>query len=504
MRIALIGAGLSGLAAAARLAVAGHRVIVFERAASYGGAVGRWEHRGHVFDTGPGLLHLPAVYRDLFVKTGKRPLEECVELVQVDPAARHVLADGREVLLPGTGLGGVTAALDAVFGAGAGARWTAALTRARTAWEASRRPLLEDTLPADPGALARDLHPAPPIREGLLRRARRPSLAELAARELDGPVPGLARLLTHPAWEYGLDPRRAPAGAAVLAYVERTFGTWYVRGGLSALADAVRERCEERGVELRFGTGVAEIVVRDGRAAGVALADGSFEAADAVLTCAAPGTPGSVPGSTADARPSQRWASRVTVCAALRGPRPPGTPHRTVLHAADQAAEAEAAFGTLASFAGPGPDGRGIPAEDPTVTVLRPDDPALVPDAGHESVVLTAVVAAQGPVDWRAPGVADAFAERLLRRAGLHDRVVFRAVRTPADLADTTASPGGALPGPALAGAAGAWLRPPNRTPLPNVLALGHHAHPGGGLPHIGMSAAITADLASGGPGGSR
>jgi phytoene dehydrogenase-like protein len=180
-----------------------------------------------------------------------------------------------------------------------------------------------------------------------------------------------------------------------------------------------------------------------------------------------------------------------------------------VLHAADQAAEAEAAFGTLASFTDRGDggdggtDGRGLP-DDPTVTVLRPDDPALVPDPGHESAVLTAVVAPQGPVDWRAPGVADAFADRLLRRAGLDGRVVFRAVRTPADLADATASPGGALPGPALASPGTRWLRPPNRTALPNVLALGQHAHPGGGLPHTGMSAAIAADLATGGPGGSR
>jgi phytoene dehydrogenase-like protein len=82
--------------------------------------------------------------------------------------------------------------------------------------------------------------------------------------------------------------------------------------------------------------------------------------------------------------------------------------------------------------------------------------------------------------------------------------VVFRAVRTPADLADATASPGGALPGPALASPGTRWLRPPHRTALPNVLALGQHAHPGGGLPHTGMSAAIAADLATGGPGGSR
>ncbi|NBM21224.1 NAD(P)-binding protein, partial [Streptomyces sp. GC420] len=105
-RIAVIGAGTGAMAAAARLAVAGHRVVVYERGGTYGGALARLEREGFGFDTGPGLLHLPAVYRDLFLKTGREPLEDGVELVQVDPASAHVFADaGRtRVELPGDGV----------------------------------------------------------------------------------------------------------------------------------------------------------------------------------------------------------------------------------------------------------------------------------------------------------------------------------------------------------------------------------------------------------------
>lgn len=119
-RIAVIGAGMGAMATAARLAVAGHKVTVYERGATYGGAVGRYEREGFAFDTGPGLLHLPAVYRDLFVKTGKRSLEDCLDLVQADPALRHVLPGrGIDVTLPGASRGGVAAALDGAFGQGA-------------------------------------------------------------------------------------------------------------------------------------------------------------------------------------------------------------------------------------------------------------------------------------------------------------------------------------------------------------------------------------------------
>ena len=52
-RIAVIGAGMGSLATTARLAAAGHRVTVYERAATYGGGVGRFERAGFAFDTGP-------------------------------------------------------------------------------------------------------------------------------------------------------------------------------------------------------------------------------------------------------------------------------------------------------------------------------------------------------------------------------------------------------------------------------------------------------------------
>ncbi|MGW9284852.1 NAD(P)-binding protein, partial [Streptomyces diastaticus] len=75
-RIAVIGAGVGAMAAAARLAVAGHEVEVHERSDTYGGSLGQYRRDGFAFDTGPGLLTLPAVPRDLFLKTGRAALED--------------------------------------------------------------------------------------------------------------------------------------------------------------------------------------------------------------------------------------------------------------------------------------------------------------------------------------------------------------------------------------------------------------------------------------------
>ncbi|MCQ4081537.1 NAD(P)/FAD-dependent oxidoreductase [Streptomyces sp. RB6PN25] len=472
-RIAVVGAGMGSLATAARLAAQGHRVAVYERAATYGGGVGRFEREGFVFDTGPGLLHLPAVYRDLFVKTGKglakdeRTLEQCVELTQIDPAVRHLLPDGRDVSLPNASRAGVVAALDEAFGAGAGERWGEVMNRAREVWEVTRRPLLEDTLSDAASALARDPYPA--RRGGLLRRDA-PVLDRTARCELRDP--GLVALLGSHALAYGYDPRTAPASAAILAYVEQTFGAWYVRGGIRALADAVHRRCVAHGVEFHFGAEVTAVVEKDGRATGIELDGGIRAEADAVVDGTA-----RLDGDGAAEPPSA--LGRFTVLLALRGGRSAGTVHRTIVHGS------------------------------PTVTVLRPDDPALRPDDEHEAVTVTVAVPPQGPVDWAAPGYAEGFAERVVEAAqaavpGLAQRILWREVRTPLDTERETGVPGGAVPGPVLAGAGGALLRPGNRGVLEGLYRVGGCAHPGGGLPHSGMSGAIVADLIAGGPGGSR
>ncbi|RKN42291.1 phytoene desaturase family protein [Streptomyces hoynatensis] len=462
-RIVVVGAGMGAMAAAARLATAGHRVTVVERGEGPGGALGRFAREGFAFDTGPGLLYLPAVWRDLFVKTGREELAERVPLARVDPAAEHRFADGVAVRLPAA-LGGVRQALDQALGAGAGERWAGLLGRAGAVWEAVRRPLVEEPLTGPPPpALARDPYPARP--RGLLRRRPPGTLAEVAEAELRDPR--LSALLVATAQEYGCPPGALPPGAALFAYLEQSFGLWYPRGGMRALAEAVYARCRERRVEFRFGVRATGVLSREGRAAGVELAGGEAFEADSVVWGAPP------PGA-----PTPRGLSRFTLLLALRGPRPPGTAHRTLLHGAEAGA---------------------------AVRVLRPDDPTLVPGPGHEAVVVSAPAPAQGEVDWTAPGPVREWTQRLLAATeaaglGLRERLLWHEARTPADVAGDTGVPGGVVAPPALAGADGALLAAPNTGRLTGLYRVGALAHPGGGLAAVGMSGALAAGLIVEGP----
>ncbi|MGW2208978.1 phytoene desaturase family protein [Streptomyces sp. NPDC001781] len=488
-RIAVIGAGMGALAAAARLAVAGHRVTVYERTDTYGGAVRRFERDGFAFDTGPGLLPLPAVWRDLFLKTGKEPLEDLVELVQVDPSSRHLFADGTEVAVPNASRAGVVSALDEALGAGVGQRWGDFLVRAREAWDRTRRPLLEEPLWPNWQVLAeREPYPAVPHKR-LLRTRRATTLAEVADRELRDDR--LTALLTGHALAHGLEPRTTPASAAVLPYLEHAFGTWYVRGGIRELARAVYERCVRLRVEFVFGAEVTGITVKDGRAAGVELSDGTVAGADHVVADVDPALLGRLTDrpldGSGDVRPGGRGAARLTLLLALRGAREAGAAHRTVVHAPD--AETELDF-----LANPGCD----PFPVPTVTVLRPDDPALRPDAGHESAVVWATLPAGLEADaGHAEVLLDAAAKAV---PALRDRLLWHEIRTPDHNSAETGARHGAVPAPSLAAGDGGFLHPANSTRLPGLYRVGGWSHPGGGLPHAGMSGAMVAGLVVEGP----
>ncbi len=73
-------------------------------------------------------------------------------------------------------------------------------------------------------------------------------------------------------------------------------------------------------------------------------------------------------------------------------------------------------------------------------------------------------------------------------------------MRTPADVASDTGVAGGAVPVPALAGAGGRLLHPANGTRVGGLFTVGGWSHPGGGLPHAGMSGALVAGLIVEGP----
>ncbi len=92
-RVLVAGAGLGGLAAAARLARSGHAVEVWEKNEGPGGKLKELRRDGFSWGTGPSLLTMPDVLRELFADLGER-LEDHLELVPLEPSCRYFWIDG--------------------------------------------------------------------------------------------------------------------------------------------------------------------------------------------------------------------------------------------------------------------------------------------------------------------------------------------------------------------------------------------------------------------------
>ena len=75
----------------------------------------------------------------------------------------------------------------------------------------------------------------------------------------------------------------------------------------------------------------------------------------------------------------------------------------------------------------------------------------------------------------------------------MRERLDLLEFRTPLDLQNSTGAPGGSIYGTSSNGVMSAFLRAKNRSQVKGLFCVGGSAHPGGGLPLVGMSAELVA-----------
>ncbi len=272
MRMVVIGGGLGGLGAAARLAKLGHAVTLLERDDELGGAISVERAEGFAWDRGAHSTLLPAVLRDLFRKSG-RPLEKELDLEPVPVMRRHRFADDSEVDLPGGSRSRQVEAFEAL-GAGLGQAWADHVASYADVWDVLRRNYLE--VPWTPGALPREVAAVLDSREMLHKRLRKTFKDER-----------LRLVAGHRFVAEGHDLRNVPAWLGVHAYLEQRFGAWTIPGGFARLTEALAARLATRGVTVHTSTPATDLVVRGGRAVGVMTTTGTLDA-DAVVCAVDP------------------------------------------------------------------------------------------------------------------------------------------------------------------------------------------------------------------------
>ena len=285
-------------------------------------------------------------------------------------------------------------------------------------------------VPWDRDALPRELAARLGSREVLHKRLRRTFRDER-----------LRLVAGHPFAAEGHDLRNVPAWAGVTAYVEQRFGAWTVTGGMAALATALGNRLVTRRVTVETGTAAGDLVLRNGRVAAVRTPAGDV-AAD-VVVCAI--DPRRLPALAGHVQRTMPAIPPVVSYLGLDGD-VPDLPHEVVLHG------------------------------DPTL-VVRPGG-----------------TAPEGGTAWTVHGrghLAEDLLSALARhRIDVRSHDVTRLDCSPRDLVERW---GGSPMGVLWQGRGTVRQRLGPTTPIEGVYAAGAHATPGGGLPYVGLSAALVA-----------
>ncbi|CAB4644839.1 unannotated protein [freshwater metagenome] len=483
MKIVVIGAGMGGMTSAARLARGGHEVAIYEASDQVGGKC-RTEWIGRVaFDTGPSLLTLPAVYKDFFQRTGK-PMGMVCPIETVNPAFDYRFADGSRVQFANLSRKETLDSITKSFGEQASGQWDQIMRRAEAMWDVSRGPFVESELNSPLTLLKRltffrDLLIIAPWKS--LRTHADEILMDQRLRFI------MDRYATYS----GSDPRKAPAVLSTIAFVEESFGAWHVKGGLGNLALEVHQRAKDVGVSFHLNSPVAQIISVKGKATGIVLASGERVDADVIIANADASLVYNklISGNNRVLKRVRRNIARADVSVAgfslllgMRKDDNDGMNHHTVLFPKNYDAEFDSIFK------------EGKPVARPTIYICAPKDPLMSKDENLEGWFVLVNAPTHGSFDWSDDDFNQKYANQIIDQIEetgieIRSRLETITVRTPADLESQTLAPGGAIYGTSSNGARAAFLRAKNRSPIKGLYLVGGSAHPGGGLPLVGISA---------------
>jgi diapolycopene oxygenase len=486
-RIAVVGAGFGGLAASIRLASSGYDVDLFEKQDFVGGKAASLRLGGYRFDTGPSLLTMVPVFRELFEYAGT-DFDRRVKIVPLEPLCTYFFPDGA-VLHSSSDPERFAENIRGMTGAsGSRADLRGFLTHGRKIYDTAAWLFLHNSL-HDPGTYA----------------DRRAWSALLNLRKIDAfrsldranrsffSDPRLVQLFNRYATYNGSSPYRVPATFNIIPYIEYGTGGFAVEGGIFAISKALGSLARETGVKIHLGTQVERIEVRDGRVRGIAVGgkslayDAVVSNADVVHTYDRLLHGGPYPWRRRYSRLEPSSSALVFYWAMSRSFPKLGV--HNIFFSGDYKQEFSEIF-----------DGKKIP-EEPTVYInitskVTPED---APAGGENWFVLLNVPFDNGQ-NWQ--GDIPAVRSRVLRilesrlGGGIGGHIAAEEVMTPKDIEKNTNSAYGSLYGVSSNGVFAAFKRHPNRLRSPRGLYFcGGSSHPGGGMPLAVLSGKIAARL---------
>ncbi len=479
----VIGAGIGGIAAAARLARQGYQVTALEKTSTPGGRCNQFVRDGHRFDVGPTLFLMPEVFAETYAALGAR-MEDELDLRRIDPTYAVRFDDGTQLSLT-SDMHSMETQLDAIE-------------------------------PGSFGGLMRylaegHLHYHTSLKRFVGRNfyslldyfslKNLPLLFQLKAlvKHYDNignyfRDPHLKAAFTFQNMYLGLSPYDAPATFSLLQYTEMAGGVWYPMGGLYRVIESLTSLAEAQGVQFEYNAPVQRIEVTRNRATGVLLEDGTRRTADVIIANA--DLPYVYRELLPDAAEADRLERLKYTCSAIMfywgvDQVCPQLGTHNVFLSGDYRASFDSIF-----------KDRTLP-EQPSFYVHAPArvDPTAAP-AGQDTLFVLVPV---GHLDERAPQDWEALTAQartaVLRRLdqmgvhGLEQHIKFQVAYTPRNWLTMYNLAKGAAFSLSHNFMQVGYLRPQNRhRQYRNLYFVGGSTHPGTGLPIILISARLTTE----------
>ncbi len=482
-KVAIIGAGIAGMATAIRLACKGYTVTVYEANDYAGGKLTEIEVDGFRFDAGPSLFTLPRLVDELIELVGDKAqvdfsyarlpvichyfYEDGTRLqAAAEPAAfakevsQKLLVDEKEVL-------------DFLEDSAAIYDLTASLFLERSLHQLKTY-LLPETLRAVAG-----MHKVDAFR------------TMHAANEKRFQDPRLVQLFDRYATYNGSNPYSAPATLNIIPHLEFNQGAYFPKGGMHEITKTLQKLAIAVGVQFHFGTRVDHIVTHQHKVCGVRV-QGKVHFFDVVVSNmdVYPTYKKLLPQHRAPEKTlaQERSSSALIFYWGIDKPFPELDLHN-IFFSRDYAAEFKHLFDLKTLY------------DDPTIYInisskyQKGDAPV-----GCENWFTMINAPTNEGQNWELliEQARDQIVEKLERMLGcsIKDRIVCERILDPRSIERKTSSYQGSLYGTSSNNRLAAFFRHPNFShSIKGLYFCGGSVHPGGGIPLCLLSAKIVCDL---------
>ncbi|MBV9128280.1 MAG: phytoene desaturase, partial [Verrucomicrobia bacterium] len=260
-RAVVIGSGFGGIAAAIRLQARGYATTLLEMRDAPGGRAYVYRQDGFTFDAGPTIVTAPFLIDELFA-LGCRRTEDFVRIVPCSPFYRIVFHDGR--VFDYTGNEAEIIAEIEKFEPTDVAGYRQFVGRSRAIFDKAFTELADRPF-SSPWDMLR-------VAPDLVRLQSHQSVYQLISRYIRNEQ--LRQVFSFHPLLIGGNPFQSSSIYSMIHYLERKWGVHFAMGGTGAIVEGLLKLFDEMGGTLLLNARVAEILVRDGAATGVRLADG--------------------------------------------------------------------------------------------------------------------------------------------------------------------------------------------------------------------------------------